>query len=182
MKEKFETSELLVLLSDDATQRQAFTWIMQTHQQKIYWHIRKMVIVHDDANDILQNTFLKAWSSIKKFRGECQILTWLYKIATNETIDFLNSQKSKNNAIDLQDALVLSMESPSYFNGNEAQAKLQKAILELPQKQRLVFNMRYFDEIPYEEMSKILNTSVGALKASYHHAVKKIEKYILQCN
>ena len=139
-----------------------------------------MVLSHDDADDLLQNTFLKAWSNIDYFRGEAKLSTWLYKIAINECITFLNRQRSLNQ-VSMDDAdlfLLERLESDSYFDGDAVQLKLQKAILTLPEKQRLVFNMKYFDDMKYEEMSEILGTSVGALKASYHHAVKKIEDYL----
>ena len=139
-----------------------------------------MVLSHDDADDLLQNTFLKAWSNIDYFRGEAKLSTWLYKIAINECITFLNRQRSLNQvSMDDADLFLLDrLESDSYFDGDAVQFKLQKAILTLPEKQRLVFNMKYFDDMKYEEMSEILGTSVGALKASYHHAVKKIEDYL----
>jgi RNA polymerase sigma-70 factor, ECF subfamily len=180
MKQTIEESELLHLLASDDTKRQAFSWIMKTHQQKIYYHIRKMLINHDDTNDVLQNAFLKAWLHIGSFRGESSISTWLYRIATNETLDYLRTKKHAIEQVDIQDSLALSLQDSSYFSGNEIERKLQQAILQLPEKQRLVFNMKYFDDITYEQMSEILDTSVGALKASYHLASKKIEKLILQ--
>jgi RNA polymerase sigma factor (sigma-70 family) len=180
MKQTIEESELLHLLASDDTKRQAFSWIMKTHQQKIYYHIRKMLINHDDTNDVLQNAFLKAWLHIGSFRGESSISTWLYRIATNETLDYLRTKKHTIEQVDIQDSLALSLQDSSYFSGNEIERKLQQAILQLPEKQRLVFNMKYFDDITYEQMSEILDTSVGALKASYHLASKKIEKLILQ--
>ena len=136
-----------------------------------------MVLAHDDANDVLQNTFLKAWSNIDQFRGDSKIGTWLYRIAINETYTFLNKERQKNvyGITDLEDSMVQSLQGDSYFDGDEAALKLQKAVLSLPEKQRTVFNMKYYDEMKYEEMSEILGTSVGALKASYHFAVQKIE-------
>lgn len=150
------------------------------YQEKLYWHIRKMLLSHDDTNDVLQNTFLKAWNGIDNFRGESQISTWLYRIATNETLTFLANKRIRNiqSINDVEDLLLQNLRSDNYINGNEAQLKLQRAILTLPEKQRLVFNMKYFDEMKYEEMEAILGTTVGALKASYHHAVKKIEKFL----
>ena len=138
-----------------------------------------MVIDHDDANDVLQNTFIKAWQSIDNFRGDAKLSTWLYKIAINESITFINKKKALNNvSIDDDDSfLVNNLEADKYFDGDQAQQRLQLAIAKLPEKQRLVFNMRYYDEMKYEDMSEILGTSVGALKASYHHAVKKIEAF-----
>ena len=161
-------------------QKVAFNKVVGLYTEKLYWQIRKMVLSHDDANDILQNTFIKAWINIDMFRGDAKLSTWLYKIAINECITFLNKQRSMNNiSIDDTDVFLLGkLESDDYFDGNEAQIKLQKAILTLPEKQRLVFNMRYYDEMPYEEMSDTLGTSVGSLKASYHHAVKKIENIL----
>ncbi len=138
-----------------------------------------MIIAHDHANNILQNTFLKAWSNIENFRGEAKLSTWLYKIAINESITFLNKEKQRQNvSLDDDDSfLANTLESDEWFDGDELQTELQKAILKLPEKQRMIFNMRYFDDMKYENMSEILGTSVGALKASFHHAVKKIEKY-----
>jgi len=159
----------------------AFRQLVILYQERLYFHIRKIVINHDDADDVLQNTFLKVWNNIDTFREESAIYTWLYRIATNEAITFLNSKKRKSwvSLQDSSDSLMHNLKTDPYFEGDEIQMKLQKAILNLPEKQRIVFNMKYFDEIKYEEMSKILNTSVGALKASFHHAVKKIEEYLL---
>lgn len=171
---------MLRKLQSPDQQRSAFTQLVNLYSEKLYWHIRKMVLSHDDANDILQNTFLKAWLNIESFRGDSLLSTWLYKIAINECITFLNKQRNQNN-ISLNDTDVFLLEklkSDSFFDGNEAQMKLQKAILVLPEKQRTVFIMKYFDEMKYEEMSAILDTSVGALKASYHHASKKVEEFL----
>ena len=167
---------------DSVVQHKAFEKVVQYYSEKLYWHIRKLVLSHDDANDLLQNTFIKAWMSIDLFRGESKLLTWLYKIAINESITFLNRQRTQNNlSIDDEEAFLFQrLESDSYFDGDELQLKLQKAILGLPEKQRIVFNMRYYDDMPYDEMSSVLGTSVGALKASYHHAVKKIEDFFNQ--
>ncbi|MDR2804518.1 MAG: sigma-70 family RNA polymerase sigma factor [Dysgonamonadaceae bacterium] len=169
------------LRSDDPTaQRKAFEQIVRYYGEKLYWQIRKMVLSHEDANDLLQNTFIKSWMSIDLFRGDAKLSTWLYKIAINESITFLNKQRAHTHiSMDDNDVyLTDKLESDDYFDGDAAQLKLQKAILTLPEKQRLVFTMRYFDEMPYEEMSKILDTSVGALKASYHHASKKVEDFL----
>lgn len=172
--------ELLQQLSDPKLKGAAFSKIIRIWQERIYWHIRKMVLLHDDANDVMQNTFMKAWSGIDSFRGESRFSTWLYRIATNETLTFLTSKRMKNlNSMEDEESLLLSqLRADSYFDGNEAEIKLQEAILTLPEKQRLVFNMKYFDDLTYEQMEAILGTSVGALKASYHHAVKKIENYL----
>ena len=171
--------DLVFQLSQPQSRSKAFSVVVRTYQERLYWHIRKMVLLHDDANDVLQNTFMKAWNGLDGFRGDSQVSTWLYRIATNETITFLTNKKmrNQNNTVDAEDAMLQNLKADTYFNGNEIQLKLQKAILTLPEKQRLVFNMKYFDDITYDQMEAILGTSVGALKASFHHAVKKIEKY-----
>ncbi|MGL4325936.1 MAG: RNA polymerase sigma factor [Tannerellaceae bacterium] len=164
-------------LRNEETRREAFAQLVSIYGEKLYWQIRKMVLTHEDADDLLQNVFLKAWLSLETFRGESKLSTWLYRIAVNECITFLNKQRAKNNvSIDNVDHFLLEqLQSDEYFDGDEAEVRFQKAVLALPEKQRLVFNMRYYDEMKYEEISDILGTSVGALKASYHHAVKKIE-------
>lgn len=167
-------------LQNPATVRQAFAQVVAQYSKPLYWQIRKMVLSHDDANDLLQNTFLKAWGSIEYFRGDAKLSTWLYRIAVNETLTFLAKEREQRNlkADDADNFLLLNIESDEFFDGDRAQRLLQEAIVQLPEKQRLVFNMRYFDEMKYEEMSEIMGTSVGALKASYHHAAKKIEEYL----
>lgn len=176
----YNENEIIALLKDPVTQKRAFGEVVAHYSEKIYWQIRKMVLDHDDANDLVQNTFLKAWTNINFFRGESKLSTWLYRIAINESITFLNNQRQKNNiSIDDADTFLLSkLESDEYFDGDEAALKLQQAILTLPEKQRIVFNYRYYDELSYEEISEILGTTVGGLKASYHHAVKKIEQFL----
>ncbi len=176
----YKEDEIVKLLRDPISQKRAFGEVVSHYSEKIYWQIRKMVLDHDDANDLVQNTFIKAWTSINFFRGDAKLSTWLYRIAVNECITFLNIQRQKNNiSIDDADVFLLNkLEGDDYFDGDEAQYKLQQAILSLPEKQRLVFNMRYYDELSYEEISDILGTSVGALKASYHHAAKKIENFL----
>lgn len=176
---KYDEAEIIEQLHKQATCRAAFEKVIEHYSEQLYWHIRRMVIDHDDANDVLQNTLIKAWTNIDNFRGDAKLSTWLYKIAINESITFINKKKVLNNiSLDDDDSfLVNNLEADKYFDGDEAQAKLQKAIAMLPEKQRLVFNMRYYDEMKYEEMSEILGTSVGALKASYHHALKKIETF-----
>jgi RNA polymerase sigma-70 factor (ECF subfamily) len=166
--------------ADVNLQKKAFEQVVSYYSEKLYYQIRKMVISHDDTNDLLQNTFLKAWTNIGLFRGEARLSTWLYKIALNESITFLNKRHAQMNiSIDETDTfLIEKLEGDEYFDGDAAQLKLQKAILSLPDKQRAVFNLRYYDEVPYEEMSEMLGTSVGALKASYHHAAKKIEEFL----
>lgn len=162
------------------TREEAFTLLLKKYQQKLYWHIRRLVIDHDDADDIVQDVFIKIWKNLDKFREDAQLYTWLYRIATNECITFLNKKKQRNQ-VSLEDEnsayLADTLKDSSHFNGNRAQQKLQEAILTLPDKQRLVFNMKYFEDLKYDEMSTVLGTSVGALKASYHLAVKKIEQY-----
>jgi RNA polymerase sigma factor (sigma-70 family) len=157
-----------------------FRLVVEKYSTRLYWHIRRLVIIHEDADDALQNTFINAWRSIADFRSESTLYTWLYTIATNEALALINKRK-RNDAVslnDLEDYFINSHEGSTWFDGDAAQVKLQNAILQLPEKQRIVFNLKYFDEMPYEEMSKVLKTSEGALKASYHHAVKKIEKII----
>jgi len=175
----YSDDDLLRRFRDESSRSSAFSVMVTRYSERLYWHIRKMVIVHEDADDVLQNTFLKAWKRLDSFKGEAQLYTWLYRIATNESINFLN-QKRNRQMIPLEDAEYLlsqSLHHDAYFSGDELQMQLQEAILSLPEKQRIVFNMRYFDEMPYEEMSEILGTSVGALKASYHHAVRKIKDW-----
>lgn len=172
--------ELLSLFRNPDRKNYAFNLIIRKYQERLYWHIRKIVIGHEDTDDLLQNTYLKAWKGLENFRGESQIYTWLYRIATNEALSFLKEKRREFflPMVNVENTLISGLESDPYFNGDELQLKLQKAILKLPEKQRLVFNMRYFDEMKYEDMALILDTSVGALKASYHHAVKKIEAFI----
>lgn len=173
-------NKLIERLHNSKTQQAAFSELVKEYSESLYWQIRKIVLSHDDANDVLQNTFIKVWTNVDNFRGDSKLSTWLYRIAINEAITFLNKQRASNNiSMDDADTFLLSrLESDDYFDGDEAQVQLQKAILTLPEKQRIVFNMRYFDEMKYEDMSDILETSVGALKASYHHAVKKIEEFL----
>ena len=157
-----------------------FRLLVESYSQKLYWHIRRLVILHEDADDALQNTFINVWKSIGNFRNESSLYTWLYTIATNEALALINKRK-RNAAVSIDDLgsyFANSHEGSTWFDGDEAQVKLQNAILKLPEKQRIVFNLKYFDEMPYEEMSKVTSTSEGALKASYHHAVKKIEKLL----
>ncbi len=184
MGTKLNEEEILELLRNPDTQRQGFDLLVKEYSQRLYWQIRKMVYSHEDANDILQDVFVKAWLNIEKFRGDAKLSTWLYKIAINESITFINRSKAKQNlSIDDDDSFLLDkLEGDEYFDGDEAQLILQKAIVTLPEKQRLVFQMKYFNEMKYDETSDILGTSVGALKASYHHAVKKVERFLKESN
>jgi RNA polymerase sigma factor (sigma-70 family) len=176
------TDEIVLIeqLKSVQTREKAFRELITLYKERLYWHIRKIVISHDDADDVLQNTFIKVYKNIGKFNQESKLYSWMYRIATNEALSFINSRAKKRNVdiSEMHEQLASSLESDVYFSGDEIQQILQKAIATLPQKQRLVFNMKYFDEIKYHEMSEILETSVGALKASYFHAVKKIENYI----
>ena len=176
----YSDKELLRIFRDSERRHYAFNLIVRKYTERLYWHIRKLVISHDDSDDVLQNTFMKAWNGLADFREDAQLYTWLYRVATNEALTFLNQKKRKYflPIVDVEKQLSNTLETDEYFSGDELQKKLQKAILTLPEKQRVVFNLKYFEEMQYEEMSDILETSVGALKASYHHAVKKIEKYI----
>ncbi|WP_299063310.1 RNA polymerase sigma factor [uncultured Polaribacter sp.] len=171
---------LVEQLKNVQTKEKAFRELISLYKERLYWHIRKIVISHDDADDVLQNTFIKVFKNIDKFNQESKLFSWIYRIATNESITFIN-KRAKKRTIDIteyQQELAGTLANDDFFTGNEIQLILQKAIATLPQKQQLVFNMKYFDEIKYDEMSEILETSVGALKASYFHAVKKIENYI----
>jgi RNA polymerase sigma factor (sigma-70 family) len=176
----YSDSELLSQFQKEETKNFAFRLIVQKYQEKLYLHIRKLVVDHDDANDIVQNTFIKAWTGLESFREDAQLFTWLYRIATNESLTFLKRKRTRFflPLVDVESQLANTLETDPYFNGDEAELKLQKALLTLPEKQRVVFNLKYFDDLTYEQMSDILGTSVGALKASYHHATKKIEKYL----
>lgn len=174
----FNEEEIVEQLHDNDTCRSAFTKIIDHYSKPLYWQIRRMVIDHDATNDLLQETFLKAWTNIDCFRGDAKLSTWLYRIAINETLTYIAKEKSRNNISVSDDSfLIENIEADKYFDGDELKAKLQKAVNSLPEKQRLVFNMHYFDEMRYEDMSEILGTSVGALKASYHHALKKVEQF-----
>lgn len=171
-----DEKQLVEDLQNPKTARTAFDTMMRAYGEPVYWQIRKMVASHEDANDLLQNCFMKAWSNLHNFRGDAKLSTWLYKIAVNETLNFLNKERQRNGVKEEGDDsfLLANIESDEYFDGDRLQADFQKAIATLPEKQRLVFNMRYYDDMKYERISEILGTSVGALKASYHHAVKKL--------
>ncbi len=173
-------AKLLSLLKLDNSKELAFKTLVKRYKEKLYWHIRKIVISHDDADDVLQNTFIKIFRNIDKFKGDSKLYTWMYRIATNESISFLNSKAKRNQVSNetLNENALQNLVADVYFEGDEIQLKLQKAIAQLPRIQQLVFNMRYFDDIKYKDMSSILETSEGALKASYHIAVKKIKTYL----
>lgn len=175
-----DDKDLLLAFREPATREQAYTKIVRKYQEKLYWHIRRMVVNHEDANDVLQNVFIKVWNYLDNFREEANLYTWLYRIGTNETLTFLEKEK-KRTAYSLSDhesGLSNKLMAEKGFDANKLEWKLQQAIQSLPEKQRTVFLLRYYDEMPYEEMSKILETSTGALKASYHHAVKKVEEFL----
>ena len=175
-----EEKEFILQLLNPKTQNNAFEKLLSDYKRPLYNHIRNIVLEHDDANDVLQNTFIKVFQNLNNFKGESKLYSWIYRIATNESITFINKKAklSGKTSRELQSKIVDNLQADTYFDGNEIQIKLQKAILILPEKQQLVFKMRYFEEIKYEELSTILGTSVGALKASYHLAVKKIENFI----
>lgn len=175
----YNEEDIIARLKDEKERAAAFSVIVNRYSQQIYWHIRRMVLSHEDTDDLVQNTFIKAWTNIDKFRGDSQISTWLYRIAINETLNFLN--KNRNNTVSInspEGAIADQLESDPFFNGERADALFSEAVSHLPEKQRMAFNMKYFENMKYEEMSEILGTSVGALKASYHIAVKKIEDYL----
>lgn len=173
--------ELLAQFRQPETKERAYTAIVRKYQERLYWHIRRMVVNHDDANDVLQNVFIRVWNGLENFREDSRLYTWLYRIATNECLSFLEQKKKKASLSlsDMEEGLANQVQADKDFDPQKIEWKLQVAIQKLPEKQRLVFSLRYYDEMPYEEMSRVLDTSEGALKASYHHAVKKIEDYLL---
>ncbi len=178
-----EDSIILEKYRNPATRDAGFTELVKKYQQRLYWHIRRMVVVHDDADDVLQNVFIKTWKGLENFREDSNLYTWLYRIATNESLSFLKQQKKHTGlSVSEEEQVMLEnkLKADEHFDAAKLEWKLQLAINQLPEKQKLVFNLRYYDEMPYEEMSKVLETSVGALKASYHHAAKKVEEYILR--
>jgi len=181
MAEQLDDKVLLEQFRDPATKEAGYTRIIKKYQEKLYWHVRRMVVDHEDANDVLQNMFIKVWNGLENFREDSQLYTWLYRIATNESLSFLEQQKKRSSVSlsDVESGLSNKLQADKHFDANKLEWKLQVAIQQLPEKQRVVFNLRYYDEMPYEKMSKVLETSEGALKASYHHAVKKIENYLL---
>lgn len=175
-----QEEELLKLLLNPKKKDEAFSLLVKEYKVRLYWHIRNFVKIHEDADDVLQNVFIKVYRNIHKFKGESKLYSWMYRIASNESITFLNkkAKKLKISNEEVQDYILDNLESDVYFEGDEIQLKLQKAIATLPEKQRQVFNMKYFQELKYKEIAEILDTSVGALKSNYHHATKKIEDYL----
>ena len=180
MSENLSDKELLERFRHPDTKNYSFNLLIRKYQEKTYWHIRRIVIDHDDADDVTQETFVKVWKNLDKFKEESQLFTWIYRIATNEALSHLRKKRNRFfiPLVNVESKLARTLKDDNFFSCDEIQFKLQQAILTLPEKQRLVFNMKYYDELKYEEMSDLLGTSVGALKASYHHAVKKIEEYI----
>lgn len=175
-------NEIIRLFGDEQTREQAFRFLLQQHQKGIYFHIRRMVLSHDDADDLTQNTFIKAWKGLSSFRGESKLSTWLYRIAYNESVNFLEKKKKLMNVPieDVENELSAALQQDEYYNGDTIQIQLQTALATLPEKQKAVFVMKYYEEKKYEEIALITGTSIGALKASFHHAVKKIESYLLK--
>jgi RNA polymerase sigma-70 factor (ECF subfamily) len=174
-------NEILLRFRVPATREAAFTTLIKKYQERLYWHIRRLVVTHEDSNDLLQNVWIRVWNALDKFREESQLYTWLYRIATNECLSFIEQQKKKAtlHLSDEENGMDRQLKADPHFDAQKLEWKLQLAIQQLPEKQRVVFSLRYFDEMPYEEMSKVLETSEGALKASYHHAAKKIERFLL---
>ena len=182
MSSILDDNELVLAFKSGENKEVPFTGIVKKYQERLYWHIRRMVVVHEDADDVLQNVFIKVWKGLDSFRGESQLSTWLYKIAANETYTFLENRKKRmaNSLDDAENDLANRIKADQSFDGKKIEWKLELAIQTLPNKQKTVFMLRYYDEMPYEEMSRVLGTSEGALKASYHHAVKKVEEFLLQ--
>ena len=177
----YSDREIIEKFKTPGQQETAFRMLMDTYQERLYWHCRRMLVSHEDADDALQNTLIKVWKNLENFRQESELFTWLFRIATNESLSQIKRRKRHQANTDdtfYDGKLTDTLETDPWFDGDEIQLKLQKAIHALPEKQRLVFNLRYYEEMKYEEMSEVLETSVGALKASYHHAAKKIEKYL----
>ena len=176
-----DEKQLIEMLSNPATQRKAFEQVVRQYSEPLYWQVRRIVLSHEDANDVMQNVMLKAWMNLDTFRNASKLSTWLYRIAINESLDFVRHQKSTSMvSADDVNGIANTLLADKYFDGDETEAQLQEAIAQLPDVQRTVFNLRYYDEMKYSEMSKVLNTSEGALKASYHIAVKKISDFFKQ--
>ena len=178
---EFSDKEMIDILQDPHTRREGFAVLVRQYSEPLYWKVRRIVLNHEDANDVLQNAFLKIWNNLDTFQGKSALSTWLYRIAINEALDFVRRQKNVNSAtVSTEDepGVAARLMGDDYFDGDEAQARLQEAVARLPEVQRTVFTLKYFDELKYSEISKILDTSEGALKASYHLAVKKITEYL----
>ncbi len=174
-----QSSDIIKLIDREETREKAFRMILSSYKERVYWLVRRIVIVHDDADDVVQNTFIKIWENLSKYRGDSNIYTWVYRIAVNESLAFLKKKKKQDLSLsDYGEVLSSNLESDVFFDGNDFQEKLQQALLILPEQQRLVFNLKYFDEMKYKDMAKVLDKSEGALKANYHHAVKKIENFV----
>lgn len=179
MSDEISDSTLLDQFRVESTRNMAFHMLVNKYQKRIYWQVRRIITDHDDANDVVQNTFIKVWKNLDGFKETSQLYTWLYRIATNESLTFLKQKRATLYVpFDSVERGLSRKQDDNYFKGDEIEKKLEKAIHSLPEKQRIVFNMRYYDEMPYEQMSQVLDTSIGALKASYHHAVKKIEDFL----
>ena len=172
------TDKNIVLLLRQHSFDKAFDLIVEQYHQKLYWHIRRIVLSHDDANDVLQNTFMKIWKALPKFRGDSKVYTWLFRIATNESITFINKKKKHLSFDDVSGEIPSPHQLGIDFTASEIEQKLEMAIASLPEKQRVVFNLRYYEEMKYSDISEVTGTSVGGLKANYHIAVKKIEDYL----
>jgi len=172
---------LVAAFKDETLKEASFTKLIKKYQERLYWHIRRMVVEHEDTNDILQNVFIKVWKNLAEFRQESNLYTWMYRIATNETLTWIEQQKRRTSVslTNTEDIFSEKLCAQKGFDANKIEWKLQQAIQSLPEKQKIVFNLRYYDEMPYEEMADLLSTSVGALKASYHHAVKKVESHLI---
>ena len=177
----YSDQQLLIEFRDPLTKQAAFTALVKKYQEKVYWLVRRMLVSHEDTNDVVQNTFIRVWNGLEKFREDSQLYTWIYRIATNECLSFLEQQKRKPLASlsEKDQERAEQVKADSHFDAQKLEWKLELAIQQLPERQRMVFILRYYQEMPYEQMSKLLETSEGALKASYHHAAKKIEQYIL---
>lgn len=179
-KSSITDEQILSLLEKETSYEQGFKALMSAYQERLYWHVRRMVDNHEDANDVIQNVLIKVFRNIKNFKGDSKLYTWLYRIATNESITFINKRKKKatNSLDDELSTISHQLTADTYFDPDEAQLKLKEAVATLPEKQKAVFNLRYYEEMPYSEMANVLDTTVGALKASYHHALKKVETYL----
>lgn len=181
---EIEDSEILNLFQNEQSREKAFTLLVKKYQERLYWHIRRMLVHHEDTNDVLQNMFVKIWRNLANFRQDSSLYTWMYRIATNETLTYLEQQKKRrslsisDDGSELGNVLSNSLKAEKGFDPNNLEWKLQLAIQSLPEKQRAVFTLRYYDEMPYEKMAEVLETSEGSLKASYHHAAKKVEEFI----